>query len=161
MDVILQTGLTALRSRDSAVTPLTADASAPGPASGRATQTAVAVPPVANADESQLRSKRRGERESKPGEADDRKTGDVGEMKKDFAAPASEGRYKMKIDYDDELGRDLLKIVDEKTEQTIVSLPPEELAKMIEEAKALFDGRKERGGGPVRDRSSHRLDTAV
>ena len=60
------------------------------------------------------------------------------------AAPLPDGlanRYRYKIAHAPDLDRPLLQIVDEKTDQIVVSLPPEQLARMLEDAKALAEDR--------------------
>jgi hypothetical protein len=63
-------------------------------------------------------------------------------------------RYKYKIAHEPDLDRPLLQIVDEKTDRIIVSLPPEQLARMLEDAKALVDDR-------LKEPQVKRLDTTV
>lgn len=70
-------------------------------------------------------------------------------------APLSEGsaqRYRYKIAHAPDLDRALLQIVDEKTDQIMVSLPPEQLVRMLEDAKALVEDR-------LRDPHARHLDT--
>ena len=58
--------------------------------------------------------------------------------------PASGGpvnRYKYKVAHEPDLDRPLLQIVDQKTDQILVSLPPEQLVRMLEDAKALVEDR--------------------
>ena len=57
------------------------------------------------------------------------------------ASSAPANRYKYKVAHEPDLDRPLLQIVDEKTDRIIVSLPPEQLARMLEDAKALVDDR--------------------
>ena len=69
--------------------------------------------------------------------------------------PASGGpvnRYKYKIAHEPDLDRPLLQIVDEKTDRILVSLPPEQLVRMLEDAKALVENR-------LRDPHDRHLDT--
>ena len=77
-------------------------------------------------------------------------------------APASQGlassgspnRYKYKIAHEPDIDRPLLQIVDEKTDQILVSLPPEQLVRMLEDAKALIEDR-------LKEPQVKRLDTIV
>ena len=71
--------------------------------------------------------------------------------------PASSGsvnRYKYKVAHKPDLDRPLLQIVDEKTDQILVSLPPEQLVRMLEDAKALVEDR-------LKEPQVKRLDTIV
>ena len=71
--------------------------------------------------------------------------------------PASGGpvnRYKYKVAHEPDLDRPLLQIVDEKTDQILVSLPPEQLVRMLEDAKALVEDR-------LKEPQVKRLDTIV
>jgi hypothetical protein len=73
------------------------------------------------------------------------------------AAPLSDetaGRYRYKIAHAHDLDRPLLQIVDEKTDQIMVSLPPEQLVRMLEDAKALIQER-------LQDPHARHLDTTA
>ena len=72
------------------------------------------------------------------------------------AAPLADApahRYRYKIAHAPDLDRPLLQIVDEKTDQIMVSLPPEQLVRMLEDAKALVEDR--------RDSHAKNVDTTV
>jgi hypothetical protein len=63
-------------------------------------------------------------------------------------------RYRYKVAYAPDLERPLLQIVDEKTDQIMVSLPPEQLVRMLEDAKALVEDG-------VQDPHARHLDTTA
>jgi hypothetical protein len=63
-------------------------------------------------------------------------------------------RYKYKVAHAPDLDRPLLQIVDERTNQIVVSLPPEQLVRMLEDAKALVVDR-------LNEPQAKRLDTTV
>lgn len=69
-----------------------------------------------------------------------------------WSGPAN--RYKYKVAHEPDLDRPLLQIVDEKTDQILVSLPPEQLVRMLEDAKALVEDR-------LKEPQVKRLDTIV
>jgi hypothetical protein len=58
-----------------------------------------------------------------------------------LASNGPANRYKYKVAHAPDIDRPLLQIVDEKTDQILVSLPPEQLVRMLEDAKALVDDR--------------------
>lgn len=71
--------------------------------------------------------------------------------------PASGGplnRYKYKVAHEPDIDRPLLQIVDEKTDQIVLSLPPEQLVRMLEDARALIEDR-------LKEPQVKRLDTIV
>ncbi len=50
-------------------------------------------------------------------------------------------RYRYKVAHEPDLDRPLLQIVDEKTDQIMASLPPEQLVRMLEDTKAMVEDR--------------------
>jgi hypothetical protein len=50
-------------------------------------------------------------------------------------------RYRYKVAHEPGLDRPLLQMIDENTDQIVLSLPPEQLARMLEDAKALIEDR--------------------
>jgi hypothetical protein len=61
-----------------------------------------------------------------------------------LASGGAAHRYKYKVAHEPDIDRPLLQIVDEKTDQIVLSLPPEQLVRMLEDARALVeDGLKE------------------
>lgn len=58
------------------------------------------------------------------------------------AAPVADGlgnRYRFTVAHKPDLDRPLLQIVDKNTDQILVSLPPEQLARMLEDTKAMVE----------------------
>lgn len=49
--------------------------------------------------------------------------------------------YRYKLAHEPDLDRPLLQIVDEKTDRILVSLPPEQLVRMLEDTKAMIEHR--------------------
>lgn len=49
--------------------------------------------------------------------------------------------YRYKLAHEPDFDRPLLQIVDEKTDRILVSLPPEQLVRMLEDTKAMIEQR--------------------
>lgn len=97
-------------------------------------------------------------------EQDRRQSGDRAlEEKPDQAAPLRSApslsdelgnRYQYKVAHEPDLDRPLLQIVDEKTDQIMASLPPEQLVRMLEDTKAMVEER-------LQQSHAQRLDTTA
>ena len=77
----------------------------------------------------------------------------AGSVSGDSAPDRPANRYKYKVAHEPDLDRPLLQIVDERTNHIVVSLPPEQLVRMLEDAKALVEDR--------RDSHAKNVDTTV
>lgn len=91
------------------------------------------VPPVGKPDELQLHRSR----PANPADQPDRQDDDP----EDVSTPElPQGRYRYEMAFEPDLERALLKIVDEKSGQAVAIFPPEELARMLQEIRALLEG---------------------
>ena len=64
-------------------------------------------------------------------------------------------RYQFRLSHEPELDRQLLHIVDQETDQTVMTIPPKQLARMFAEVRAMLNGAVP--GAP----SDRRVDTAA
>lgn len=133
MDVTLQTARPPLAARDVGQGVSSAEAIVEGGAGtpGNSGDYGVArVTPAAKADETRTETGRQGAgNDTEPGQPAKAPSG------------ITSGRYQYRLAFEPDLQRMLLKIVDEKTDQTVVSLPPEQLARMLQELKAPLEAK--------------------
>lgn len=129
MDLAVRSGLAIVRASPTAAAP-PAPVEPARPATIGVLAPGLQVAAVANPDTV------RGDRRHRP----DGELGKIAPLQP--AAPLADApahRYRYKIVHAPDLERPLLQIVDEKTDQIMVSLPPEQLVRMLEDAQALAD----------------------
>lgn len=159
MDVTFQTGHASLRALDfehAAANGKVGDAGVAAEPGSAATR----VAPVAGADGTQLAPKRsrRDDNEAAERGGGPEAGADVAResVAQDPGADLAAGRFRYKVAYAPDLERTMVTLVDEETEQTVMSLPPESLVRMLNEAEARLEGTADGDGTKARQ-----LDTAV